>query len=86
MIGSIVFTTGASLVWPFLSIYIQEKLEIPLRYSTLLNSLRAFSGVLASFFFAGSFADRFDGDYSRKRFASQAVKKEEMIEDNRCSQ
>lgn len=59
MIGSIVFTTGASLVWPFLSIYIQEKLEIPLRYSTLLISLRAFSGVLASFFFAGSFADRF---------------------------
>ena len=60
MIGSIVFTTGASLVWPFLSIYIQEKLDIPLRYSTLLISLRAFSGVLASFFFAGSFADRLD--------------------------
>lgn len=59
MIGSIVFTTGASLVWPFLSIYIQEKLDIPLRYSTLMISLRAFSGVLASFFFAGSFADRF---------------------------
>ena len=59
MIGSIVFTMGASLVWPFLSIYIQQKLEIPLRYSTLLISLRAFSGVIASFFFAGSFADRF---------------------------
>ena len=59
MFGSIVFTMGASLVWPFLSIYIQGKLEIPLRYSTLLISLRAFSGVLASFFFAGSFADRF---------------------------
>ena len=59
MFGSIVFTMGASLVWPFLSIYIQEKLDIPLRYSTLLISLRAFSGVLASIFFAGSFADRF---------------------------
>ena len=59
MAGSIIFTTGASLVWPFLSIYIQEKLDIPLRYSTLLISLRAASGVLASFFFAGSFADRF---------------------------
>ncbi len=59
MIGSLIFTTGASLVWPFLSIYIQEKLDIPLRYSTLLISLRAFSGVIASFFFAGSFADRF---------------------------
>ena len=59
MIGSFVFTMGASLVWPFLSIYIQEKLAIPLRYSTLLISLRAFSGVVASFFFAGSFADRF---------------------------
>ena len=59
MIGSLIFTTGASLVWPFLSIYLQEKLDIPLRYSTLLISLRAFSGVAASFFFAGSFADRF---------------------------
>lgn len=59
MTGTIVFTTGASLVWPFLSIYIQEKLDIPLRYSTLLISLRALSGVIASFFFAGSFADRF---------------------------
>lgn len=59
MFGSIIFTMGSSLVWPFLSIYIQQKLDIPLRYSTLLISLRAFSGVLASFFFAGSFADRF---------------------------
>lgn len=59
MIGSFVFTTGSSLVWPFLNIYIQEKLSIPLRYSTLLVSLRAVSGILASFCFAGSFADRF---------------------------
>ncbi len=59
MAGSLIFTTGASLVWPFLSIYLQGKLDIPLRYSTLLISLRAFSGVFASFFFAGSFADRF---------------------------
>ena len=59
MIGSFVFTTGSSLVWPFLNIYIQEKLGIPLRYSTLLVSLRAVSGILASFCFAGSFADRF---------------------------
>ena len=59
MAGSLIFTTGASLVWPFLSIYIQEKLDIPLRYSTLLISLRAVSGIIASFFFAGTFADRF---------------------------
>lgn len=59
LLGSLIFTTGASLVWPFLSIYLQGKLGIPLRYSTLLISLRSFSGVFASFFFAGSFADRF---------------------------
>lgn len=59
MIGSFVFTTGSSLVWPFLNIYIQSKLDIPLRYSTLLVSLRALSGILASFCFAGTFADRF---------------------------
>ena len=58
LIGSIVFTTGASLVWPFLSIYLQEKLDIPIRYSTLLISIRAFSGIFASFFFAGTVADR----------------------------
>lgn len=57
--GSLIFTTGSSLVWPFLSIYIQGRLGIPLRYSTLLISIRSFSGVFASFFFAGSFADRF---------------------------
>ena len=59
MIGSIIFTTGSSLVWPFLNIYIQGKLNIPLRYSTLLISLRAISGIIASFFFAGTFADKF---------------------------
>ncbi len=59
LIGSLIFTTGASLVWPFLSIYLQSKLDIPLRYSTLLISLRALSGVIASFFFAGTLADRF---------------------------
>ncbi len=59
MVGSLIFTMGASLVWPFLSIYIQDKLAIPLRYSTLLISLRAISGIFASFFFAGTFADRF---------------------------
>ena len=59
MLGSLVFSTGGSLAWPFLSIYLQNKLDIPLRYSTLLISIRAFSGVIASFFFAGSFADRF---------------------------
>ena len=59
MLGSLVFEVGASLVWPFLSLYIQNKIAIPLRYSTLLISLRALSGVLASFFFAGNFADRF---------------------------
>ena len=59
LIGSFVFTLGSSLVWPFLNIYIQDKLDIPLRYSTLLVSLRAASGILASFCFAGTFADRF---------------------------
>ena len=59
LIGSFVFTLGSSLVWPFLNIYIQDTLDIPLRYSTLLVSLRAASGILASFCFAGTFADRF---------------------------
>lgn len=56
--GSLIFTVGGSMVWPYLNIYLQDKLDIPLRYSTLLISLRAFSGIAASYF-AGSFADRF---------------------------
>ncbi len=58
IIGSLIFTLGGSMFYAYQSIYLQERLDIPLRYAALLISLRALSGVLASFF-AGSIADRF---------------------------
>ena len=58
IIGSLIFTLGGSMFYAYQSIYLQERLNIPLRYAALLISLRALSGVVASFF-AGSIADRF---------------------------
>ncbi len=58
IIGSLIFTLGGSMFYAYQSIYLQERLNIPLRYAALLISLRALSGVLASFF-AGTVADRF---------------------------
>lgn len=58
IIGSLIFTLGGSMFYAYQSIYLQERLNIPLRYAALLISLRALSGVLASFF-AGAVADRF---------------------------
>jgi MFS family permease len=56
--GSLIFSIGSSMAWPYLNIFLQDRLDLPLRITTLLISLRSFTGILASFF-AGSFADRF---------------------------
>lgn len=56
--GSLIFSIGSSMAWPYLNIFLRERLDLPLRITTLLISLRSFTGILASFF-AGFFADRF---------------------------
>lgn len=58
LLGALIFTTGSSLVWPFLTIYLQERLGLPLRLTTLLFSIRSVSGILCSTF-SGSLADRY---------------------------
>ncbi len=58
MLGTLIYVVGNSFVWPYLNIYIQEKLSIPLRYGTLIVSVRAVSSILFSLV-AGSFADKF---------------------------
>ena len=47
--GSLIFSIGSSMAWPFLNIYLRERLNLPLRTTTLLISLRAVTGILASF-------------------------------------
>ena len=56
--GLLLSTTGTSMIWPFLTIYVSEKLDLPL---TEVAGLLALNGVvaLAASFFAGPITDRF---------------------------
>jgi len=56
--SSFIFSVGSSMAWPYLNIFLQQKLSLPLSTTTLLISLRAVTGILASFV-AGSISDRF---------------------------
>ena len=56
--GLLLSTTGTSMIWPFLTIYVSEKLALPL---TQVTSLLALNGLIALFasFIAGPITDRF---------------------------
>ncbi len=56
--GLLLSTTGTSMIWPFLTIYVSEKLDLPL---TEVAGLLALNGLVALFasFFAGPITDRF---------------------------
>jgi MFS family permease len=56
--GLLVNASGNSMVWPFLTIYLRQKLEVPLTTVTLLLTLNSVAS-LASTFIAGPIADRF---------------------------
>lgn len=55
--GMLISTIGASMVWPFLMIYVSEKLQLPLSTVTTLMTVNAISGLIFSFI-AGPVADR----------------------------
>lgn len=46
--GSLLSSTGAALIWPFMSIYLRERLEIPLATVAGLMTLSSVMGLLAS--------------------------------------
>jgi MFS family permease len=56
--GLLLSTTGTSMIWPFLTIYVSETLGLPL---TEVTSLLALNGAVALFasFIAGPISDRF---------------------------
>ncbi|HWQ05140.1 MAG TPA: MFS transporter [Longilinea sp.] len=55
--GMLISTIGASMVWPFLMIYVSEKLELPLSTVTSLMTVNAVTGLIFAFI-AGPVADR----------------------------
>jgi MFS family permease len=55
--GLLLSTSGASMIWPFLLIYITGKLDLPLTTAGTLITINAVSSVISSFI-AGSLADR----------------------------
>ena len=55
--GLLISSAGSSLIWPFLMIYVSEKLNLSLSIVSTLIAINAGTGLLTSFI-AGSFADR----------------------------
>lgn len=56
-LGMLISTIGASMIWPFLMIYVSERLELPLTYTALLLTLNSIMGLISSFI-AGPIIDR----------------------------
>src|SRR5512133_1743584 len=56
--GSLVNSSGGSMVWPFLTIYIRQKLGVPLTDVALVLTVNAVAGFF-SMSLAGPAADRF---------------------------
>lgn len=55
--GMLISTIGSSMVWPFLMIYVTEKLQVSNSTATTLNTINAFAG-LGPMLFAGPMLDR----------------------------
>lgn len=58
MAGMLVSTMGVSMIWPFLTIYLRQRLGISLSAVTALLTLDSAMSIISSFI-AGSIADRF---------------------------
>lgn len=54
--GMLISTTGSSMIWPFLMIYVSGKLHLPLSTVTSLMTVNAITGLIFSFI-AGPVAD-----------------------------
>src|SRR5512140_3668352 len=58
VVGLLISSAGASMIWPFLMIYVSEKLSLSLSTVSTLVSINALSGLFSSFI-AGSVSDKF---------------------------
>jgi MFS family permease len=58
MLGMLINTTGAGFIWPFLNVYLNQELGIPLTLATMLPLLEQSISIFSTLG-AGWFADRF---------------------------
>jgi len=56
--GRLISSTGGSMIWPFLTIYMRQRLDIPLTTVTLLLTLNSAAGLITTFV-TGPAVDRF---------------------------
>jgi MFS family permease len=56
-VGLLISRIGASMIWPFLILYISEQLDLPMVSVTSLFTLNSVMGLIASFI-AGPITDR----------------------------
>jgi MFS family permease len=57
-VGMLISTVGASMIWPYLMIYVSETLDAPLTVAASLMTLNSVTGLVASFL-VGPIIDRF---------------------------
>jgi MFS family permease len=55
--GMLISTIGASMVWPFLMIYVRKQVDIPLTQAASIMTINAAAGIIAAFI-AGPITDR----------------------------
>jgi MFS family permease len=56
--ATFIFSLGSSMVWPYLNIYLKDRLDQPLIMTTTLISVRGVTEIISSFI-SGPIADRF---------------------------
>ena len=56
--GMLISAVGGSMIWPFLMVYVSERLQLPMTATASLMTLSAVTGLIASFI-AGPIVDRF---------------------------
>ncbi len=55
--GMLVSTVGASMIWPFLMIYVRQRIDLPLTQIASLMTINASAGIISAFI-AGPITDR----------------------------
>jgi len=55
--GMLISTIGSSMIWPFLMIYVSERLSLPLTFTAMLLTVNSIMGLTSSFI-AGPIIDR----------------------------
>jgi MFS family permease len=55
--GMLISTLGSSMIWPFLMIYVRQRVNMPLTQAASLMTINAIAGIIAAMI-AGPITDR----------------------------